>query len=212
MMSRYQLRTTDVEGARAFYSALVPDAEIVLHEGRPHWLGHLGVDRLAPALRAFITLGATQLGPTRTAPDGETAILRDPGEAIIALTSRPALSQKVAWHVLNCYDAVRVADLYRDLFGWDLTDRLDLGPLGVYQQFAWRAGTPNVGSITDISARPGLHPHWLFHFHVAALAPAIDVVRDTGGRALPPIHLPNGERIAVCEDPQGAAFALHATG
>ena len=61
----------------------------------------------------------------------------------------------------------------------------------------------------DIAGRPGVHPHWLFHFRVPALEPAMDAVRAGGGVVLPPVTLPGGARVAVCDDPQGAAFALH---
>ena len=62
--------------------------------------------------------------------------------------------------------------------------------------------------MADLIARPGVHPHWLFHFSVAALEPAVAAVRAAGGVALDPVTLPNGARVAVCDDPQGAAFAL----
>ena len=62
--------------------------------------------------------------------------------------------------------------------------------------------------MADIAGRPGVHPHWLFHFRVAALEPALAAVRAAGGLVLDPLTLPNGARIAVCDDAQGAAFAL----
>lgn len=37
---------------------------------------------------------------------------------------------------------------------------------------------------------------------------AVRPVRDAGGVVLGPFPLPCGERVAVCDDPQGAAFAL----
>jgi predicted enzyme related to lactoylglutathione lyase len=60
----------------------------------------------------------------------------------------------------------------------------------------------------DIATRPSVHPHWLFHFRVNALGPALEAVRAGGGSMLDPIALPNGDHAAVCDDPQGAAFAL----
>jgi predicted enzyme related to lactoylglutathione lyase len=53
-------------------------------------------------------------------------------------------------------------------------------------------------------------PHWLFHFGVDSLDRAIDAVRAGGGYVVGPIALPNGERVAVCDDSQGAAFAMRA--
>lgn len=50
---------------------------------------------------------------------------------------------------------------------------------------------------------------WLFHFRAANIEPVLEVVRATRGVAIGPTVLANGDRVAVCEDPQGAAFALH---
>jgi predicted enzyme related to lactoylglutathione lyase len=94
------------------------------------------------------------------------------------------------------------------LFGWEAKENVDLGALGAFRQFAWNAGGPGVGVIADIAARPGVHPHWLFVFEVAALDPAVAITRAAGGVVLDPVVLPGGERLFVCDDPQGAAFAL----
>ena len=73
-----------------------------------------------------------------------------------------------------------------------------------------RGSTPSFAHAcaTDLSARPGVHPHWLFHFRVAALVLAVDAIRSARGTVVGPFTLPTGEQIAVCEDPQGAAFAI----
>src|SRR5678815_2212963 len=99
---RYELRTKDVDGARAFYTDLlgrpfwadpigiVPLPERAAARGAPsHWLGHLGVDEVEDTLQRFVAKGGEQLGPIVTAPDGNTkqATLRDPSGAVLALSS-----------------------------------------------------------------------------------------------------------------------------
>jgi uncharacterized protein len=217
---RIELRTTDVPAARLFYGALLGDsgteivplaAEAIARGARPHWLGHLGVPDLESVAGAFVAQGAIRLGPTRpTAACGAVAILRDPGGAIVALATPPstAVRPDVVWHSLNTADLARATASYCALMGWQLTEVVDLGPLGRHHQFAWSAGGANVGGMADISGRPGVHAHWLFHFRVAALEPALVAVRAAGGLVLDPVTLPNGARLAVCDDPQGAAFAL----
>ncbi|BDG04739.1 VOC family protein [Anaeromyxobacter oryzae] len=217
---RYELRTTDVAAARAFYAAVLGDVEVeivplpgeAIARGAPaHWLGHLGVDDVERAASAFVERGAIRLGPTRPTAGGDVAILRDPGGAVVALASAQArlpARAGVTWHVLETTGLDRAAASYCGLFGWRLTERVDLGTLGVVQPFAWEAGGPSVGAMADVAGRPGVHPHWLFFFRVAALEPALLAVRAAGGVVLGPTMLPGGERIAVCEDPQGAAFAL----
>src|SRR4051812_2053088 len=96
----YVLRTTDVDRAHAFYSAVLGDtkAEIVpLHEqavargARPHWLGFLDVAEVELAASAFVLRGAAPLGPKWINPRGlEAAVLRDPGGAVVALGKPPA--------------------------------------------------------------------------------------------------------------------------
>ena len=70
------------------------------------------------------------------------------------------------------------------------------------------AGSPSVGAIIDITELPGRHPHWLFFFEIDALEPAIAAMQTAGGLVLDPIALPSGERVCVCDDPEGAAFGL----
>jgi uncharacterized protein len=217
---RFELRTTDVAAARAFYSRLLGEegADIVplpeeaaARGARPHWLGHLGVEDAERAANAFVKLGATRLGPTRrTADGGEVAIVRDPGAAVVALATPPSrpVRADVVWQVLNTSDLERATSSYRELFGWRFAAPLDLGALGLFHPFSWNPDGASVGSVAAITQRPGVHPHWLFHFRVAALDPALATVRAAGGLVLEPTVLPGGERIAVCDDPQGAAFAL----
>jgi len=218
---RFQLRTTDVPAARAFYSTvlgegaadIVPLPEQVVARGVPaHWLGHVGVEDVEAAVRAFVERGAIQLGPTRQTSDGgRVAILRDPGEAIVAVATTTAKSPQpeVAWQHLHATNVQRTVAAYCDLFGWQRTARRDLGKLGVHQEFTWHAGEPTVGSVVDVAELAGVHSHWLFYFRVAALEPAIAAVRTGGGIIIGPTELPQGDRVAVCEDPQRGAFGLY---
>ena len=218
---RFELRTTDADAARAFYAQLFGHARAVvwpLHEqalargARPHWLGHLGVADPEQVATDFLARGATRLGPARPTVQGGTAmVLRDPGGALLAL-STPALVERaeldVAWHVLNTANAALATANYRELFGWEATENPELSALGAHAQFAWQAGGPSVGVIADIAGRPSVHPQWLFVFEVAGLETAVELTRAAGGSVLDPVVLPGGEQLFVCNDPQGAAFAL----
>lgn len=221
-MSRFfqaTLRTSDVEAARAFYTQVlgeVPLDIVELHEqavargARPHWLGFLEVADVDRSAAAFVERGASLLGPKWVNPQGlEAAVLRDPGGAIVAL-GKPLVKgpTSVVFHVLNTADVQRAKLNYGELFGWDFRASVDLGTLGVVHPFSWEAGAPPVGLMLDIGSRPGVHPHWLFQFQVPALGFAVEVVRAARGTALRPMTLSAGEQMAVCDDPQGAAFAL----
>jgi len=228
---RFELRTTDVAAARAFYAAVLGrhvgdgdgggddhgeavvtlPAEAAARGAPAHWLGHLGVADVEATARAFVERGATRLGPTRPARGGgEVAILRDPGGAVVALATPSAGPSPagVAWHLLDTTDLSRASAAYRDVLGWRLAERIDRGALGVLQPFAWDASGASVGAMIDMAGRPGRHPHWLFHFGVAALEAALAAVAAGGGVVVARAALPDGARIAVCDDAQGAAFAL----
>lgn len=223
------LRTSDVDRARSFYTTLLGDQPldvVQLHEqavargARPHWLGCIHVDDVDRSAAAFIERGATSLGPKWVNAEGlEAAVVRDPGGAVVALAKPrgaasaappPAntVSPEVVWYGLHTADVERAKVDYHELFGWELAQPIDAGALGIYHPFAWERGASSVGFMADISGRSTVHPHWLFHFRVASIAGALEVVRGAGGLVIGPLTLPDGEQVAVCDDPQGAAFAL----
>jgi predicted enzyme related to lactoylglutathione lyase len=212
--SRFSLRTTDAPGATAFYDAVIGrhgDAVFPLHEqalargARPHWLGHLDVADPEAAAARLLERGGERYGQR---PDG-VVVLRDPGGAILALGGVTGPSTAgVAWHVLRSRDAARAASTYAELFGWSLLEEIDLGPLGRYRPFAWRAGDPPAGAIGGIEGFPGVHTQWIFFFRVPSVERAVAEVRARGGMVASANELPDGRHAAVCDDPQGAAFGL----
>jgi predicted enzyme related to lactoylglutathione lyase len=220
----FELRTTDVAAARGFYAAVLGLDGLAIGSlpgdaaarGAPaHWLGHLGVPDPEAAALAFVARGAIRLGPIRPGPDGRpVAVVRDPGGAVVGLSAPPEAPARleVAWHQLHTADLEHGCGGYHALFGWSLTERHDLGPFGVHQQFAWSAGGASVGSMVQTASLAGTHPHWLFHFRVASLERVLPQIRAAGGTVVGPFALAGGQRVAVCEDPQGAAFALRAGG
>lgn len=220
------LRTLDVDAATDFYRSVLGDAPtrvVRLHEqavqrgARPHWLGFIDVGDVDGAAAALVARGGVSLAPKWIDDEGlEAAVMRDPGGAIIALARPPAVRSperahrvpEVALHTLNTPDVSRAMATYGALFGWDFGAPLDLGSVGVFHPFAFEAGAPRAGVFGDTAGRPGVHPHWTFHFRVSSLDEAVARVTSGGGVTLDPIELPSGDRIAVCDDPQGAAFAL----
>ncbi len=217
---RVTLRTPDVAGARAFYTellgrnsleiGLLPE-EAKRRGARSLWLGQLEVGNVEAATSDFMSRGAVRLGSTRrTADGGDVVILRDPGGAVVAMTSQAAaqIDGAVVWYHLNTRQVSRAIQNYQDLFGWHFTPRSGSRAEDQYHEFAWRTGEPNVGSIADIAGRPGVHPHWLFHFQVASLEHAASIIWRAGGLVVGPMLLPDGQPIVVSDDPWGATFAL----
>jgi uncharacterized protein len=230
---RYDLRTTDPDAARFFYSEVVgldfggapslqePSmlAVWLLHEqararGAPsHWLGQIGVTDLDATLRRLVELGSERLGPTVQTNDGTAyATLRDPLGAVVAVrasTRRPS-DEPVTWHQLHTRDLDRAWAVYSELFGWTHTETFAAAdPVGGHRMFAWDGSDKSVGSMANTARWPGVHAHWMFYFPVADLEAKVAQVQAQGGRVLASgTTLPNGDRLAPCEDPQGAAFGL----
>jgi predicted enzyme related to lactoylglutathione lyase len=231
--SRYDLRTTDPDAARNFYSDVVgldltatPTSEEpsmlavwLLHEQArargvpPHWLGHIGVTDVEATVRRLLELGSERLGPTVQVNDGTAyATLRDPSGAVVAVraSTRSPRGTPVSWHQLHTRDLDRAWAEYSELFGWRHTETLDVAdPVGGHRMFAWDDSGKSVGSMANTARWPGVHAHWLFYFPVVDLDASVATVREKGGQVLGnPVVLPNGDRIAPCDDPQGAAFGL----
>ncbi len=222
----FTLRTTDVDSARAFYAAVLGggDADVLpLHEqavarGVPaHWLGYVGVSDVERAAEAFIARGAGLLSGKVVRFDGLSfAVVRGPGGAVLGLAkvaekaprADAVFGARVVFHVIHSVDALAAKAAYAESFGWALEEPIDLGSLGVLHPFAWEAGGAVAGAFADVSARPGVHPHVLFHLQVPSLSSSLEAVSAGGGVVAATIALPNGARVGVCEDPQGAAFAL----
>jgi predicted enzyme related to lactoylglutathione lyase len=214
----YELRTTDVDAGRAFYTtvlghaflaagiAIGPLPAAALARGAvPHWLGHIRVDDVPGTAQRFIGQGATPLGPATAS----AAALRDPSGAVLALSSSVACPDvdAVAWHVLHAKDEQAAFAMYAGLFGWTIRNTSDAGSFAQHQAFGWTGGTQPAGIIAGSAALPGMHAHWLFFFPTADLDAALNAVRAQRGRTLPVITA-YGQRLAPCEDAQGAAFGL----
>ncbi len=193
---RLELRTKDVAASRAFYAPIIGQAEGIsivplpapaAARGAPsHWLGYLGVDDVAHASVAIVERGGAPLGPLTTRPDGTSvAVVRDPGGAVVGLESVSNVSPPslVVSQTLQTESLAQAVATYRDLFDWH-------------------------DSIVDVAHLPEVHAHWLFQLRVPDLEQAMQYFRDARGLVLPPLSLPNGDRMVVCDDPQGAAIAL----
>ncbi len=223
LFSKIELRTHDIKAARAFYASvlgyevkhIVGLPEVAAARGAPpHWLGHIGIGNVDECASTFVANGAQRLGPTQqTSSGGKMALMRDAGGAVVALSNAcdEVLGVDVAWYQLLTADLEKATANYHDSLGWCMTERIDLGAVGIAQFFSWhgdRADRVNNGMIVDIAQLPKAHPHWLFHFRVTQLATAVAAVRAGGGQVVDQAVLKGGTKIAVCDDPQGAAFAL----
>lgn len=222
---RYELRTTDVDAAHDFYRELLGDtfwpagialaplpAAAAARGAPPHWLGHIGVDDVVGRTYRFVDAGARLLGPEPRGAQAATAVLRDPFGAIVALSRTNGFvpQERVAWHLHSSRDEEAASRVYSDLFGWTLLDRFDLGQRrGRHVTFTWETSGRSVGSVSDIARLPHVHAQWLFFMHTDNLDESCGIVRDMGGLVQPTAETADGDLVAACDDPQGAAFGLY---
>ncbi len=183
-----------------------------------HWLVHISTPDLAATLAKARELGAQVLHELEMAEVGSFAIIKDPQGAVFSAyqpagdapghDGPPAIGD-FSWHELAADGWADEWSFYSELFGWEKTDAMDMGEMGTYQMYG--RGAHPIGGIFD---RPPEMPvtAWLFYIRVPDADAAAEKVEELGGTVLNgPMDVPDGDRVAQCLDPQGAAFAVHST-
>jgi predicted enzyme related to lactoylglutathione lyase len=113
-----------------------------------------------------------------------------------------------SWHELATTDPEAAFAFYADLFGWEKTSAMDMGPMGVYQMFG-PGGVPFGGIYRKPAEQPG-PPAWLHYARVPDTNAAVETVRQKGGQVLNgPMEVPGGDMVAMILDPQGGPSAVH---
>jgi uncharacterized protein len=192
--------------------------EAVAGGARPHWLAYVAVpDVDATTSRAQERGGKVMVPPTDIPTVGRFSVIADPQGAMIAPfkseTAGPEPPETppvggFSWHELATPEPEAVFDFYADLFGWQKTSAMDMGPMGVYQMFG-RGGAPLGGIYRKPDTMPG-PPAWLHYARVADVNAATEAVRQHGGKVINgPMEVPGGDWITMVLDPQGGPFAVH---
>jgi predicted enzyme related to lactoylglutathione lyase len=114
-----------------------------------------------------------------------------------------------SWHELMTTDPPAAMTFYSEIFGWQPSEALDMGPAGKYQMF----NRPH-GMIGGMMNRPpelaNVPPNWQIYFRVPDISAAVERIKQNGGRIVNgPMEVPGGDLVLNASDPQGAAFALH---
>ena len=241
----YELLTTDMTAAKAFYARVVGwsardasapgmaytlfsvgDAAVgglmtLPDEARrtgalPRWLGYVAVDDVDAAVVRLRQLGgAVHIPPADIPGVGRFAMVTDPQTATLALIKgvEPAQSLageldkpgRVGWHELLAVNGETAFPFYGALFAWRKGEP-EVEPAGTYQPFF--VGAEIIGGMFTKPKFVAM-PFWLYYFNVDDMAAAVEDVKAGGGRVLEgPVDMPRGSRVARCEDPQGAMFAL----
>ncbi len=185
---------------------------------RPHWLPYIGADDVDATTAAALEHGGKIQRPPDTIPGVcRFAVLADPQGASFAVVTPtgmpvPDASQvrpgDMSWQELTAVDTEAALELYRELFGWQVVRRTDMGLMGTYTVFG-RDGV-QVGGLYRLP--PNLQqPFWLSYVAVTDADAAANAARKAGGQVVQaPVDVPGGGRVAQLLDRTGILFAVHA--
>lgn len=115
---------------------------------------------------------------------------------------------RFVWVELVANDAFQARHFYTDLFGWDVRE-IPMGPDNVYVIFL--SGGRDVAAMypRTLEDRERGPSHWRSYVSVASADKSAARARDLGGTILAePFDVLGVGRMAMLEDPSGAAFAL----
>ncbi|MBL1089307.1 MULTISPECIES: VOC family protein [Streptomyces] len=173
--------------------------------------------RDADALAAAVTeAGGRQVrAPMDVFQQGRFAVLADPEGALFsvwqardfagaALLNAPG---SLGWVELATRDEEAAKHFYTQVFGWTVGTHED------YPQ--WGVDGADFGGLSALDEfyPDDVRAHWLPYFAVADVDGTAARAAESGGMLLvPPTDVPEGPRIAVVRDPQGASFGIHRAG
>ena len=185
----------------------------------PFWAMYVGVPQLEAAAQQITRLGGQPCSPAIDVPTvGRMQMMQDPQGAAFYIYE-PATTERrpegapeigeASWHELMTTDAPAAMRFYQEVFGWEPSEAMDMGPIGTYQMFNRPHGM--IGGMMNLPPEmANVPPNWQIYFRVPDIDAAAGRVTKNGGRILNgPMEVPGGDRVLNAMDPQGAAFSLH---
>jgi predicted enzyme related to lactoylglutathione lyase len=184
----------------------------------PHWLFYVGVPDADATIAKATALGGQLRMPAQEIPNvGRFAVLADPQGVVFCILQpfleadgedAPPKPGEFSWHELLTTDWQAGFTFYRDLFGWQRMDSMDMGPMGTY--LIWGRHGMQMGGMFNKPPEMPAPPHWMCYIMVPNADAAAAKTPGLGGKVLNgPMEVPGGDRIAQLMDPQGAAIAVH---
>lgn len=182
----------------------------------PNWMMYVGTpDVDATAMRVAQLGGRVHKQPSEIPNVGRFAVVADPYGAVFNIftpkgpnVDRSKGTGRFSWFELYTPNPEGAWKFYEQLFGWEKTSAMDMGPeMGVYQMFGRGGGIPNGGIMKP---PPGAPAAWLPYALVKDAKASAATATANGGKIVNgPMEVPGGDWIAVGIDPQGATFAVH---
>jgi predicted enzyme related to lactoylglutathione lyase len=186
---------------------------------KPVWVGYVAVSDVDDYAKRFEAAGGRIHRPPEDIPGiGRFSLVADPQGAVLTLFKPQPRADGggvpmhdgpgyPAWRELVTKDGPSAFDFYAKMFGWEKSTGHDMGPMGVYQLFAYD-GADRGGVMTMPPHIPA--PLWGYYFGVDSIAAATERLKAGGGTVVNgPMQVPGGSWVVQALDSQGAAFALH---
>ena len=96
---------------------------------------------------------------------------------------RPETAPKVgegSWHELMTTDAPAAMQFYSEVFGWQPSETMDMGPMGKYHMFNRPHGMIG-GMMNKPPEMAHVPPYWAIYFLVEDINAAVERVKANGG-------------------------------
>ncbi|HXW08678.1 MAG TPA: VOC family protein [Vicinamibacterales bacterium] len=186
----------------------------------PFWAMYVGVPKLEEAAAHITRLGGGECSPVIQIPTvGRMQMMKDPQGAAFYIyepsttefppEGAPEIGEG-SWHELMTTDAPAALKFYSEVFGWQPSETMDMGPAGKYYMFNRPHGMIG-GMMNKPPEMAHVPPNWQIYFRVPDINAAVERIKANGGQILNgPMEVPGGDWIVNAMDPQGAAFSLHA--
>jgi hypothetical protein len=186
----------------------------------PFWAMYIAVPKFGEAVAHIKRLGGGELSPVIDVPTvGRMQMMKDPqGAAFYIIQPAPSEERpegppemgEGSWHELMTTDAAAAMKFYTEVFGWQPSETMDMGPMGQYHMFNRPHGMIG-GMMNKPKELAHVPPHWGIYFRVPDINAAVARIKANGGEILNgPMEVPGGDWVVNARDPQGAAFSLHA--
>jgi uncharacterized protein len=185
----------------------------------PFWAMYIAVPKLEEAATHIKRLGGKAHTEVIEVPNvGRMQMMMDPQGAAFYIfepapgEQRPEAAPEIgdaSWHELMTTDAEAAMKFYQDVFGWQPSEAMDMGPMGKYQMFNRPHGMIG-GMMNKPPEMANVPPNWQIYFRVPDVHVAAERIKANGGQILNgPMEVPGGDWVVNAMDPQGAAFGLH---
>lgn len=200
---------------------VMPLNEGAKQQGAPsHWMAYTTVQDVDASVEKAKSLGAKVYAPPMDIPTvGRFAVLADPQGATFAvfapaddMQAPPDAHGQFSWAELHTTDYEAAWKFYSELFGWKHRSSMEMPGMGTYLMFQ-DPTEKTKGGMSNTAEQMGAPPHWLHYVTVDDMGGTLEKVKTSGGKVVNgPMDVPGDDVIAVCQDPQGAYFAVYAHG